>query len=89
METTFKHRDVEEPKNIDSTLLDISELRDNMSKGIYDGNKNQDSDKVQKVTPIVKKSIASSSIVSLISEQHCNKLLLVARISSCRLVSFF
>ena len=62
-DTTAKQRllssveDVGEPKNIDSTLLDISESRDNRSKGIYDGNKDQDSDKVQKVTPIVKKSL--------------------------------
>ena len=47
--------DTEESENIDSSLLDPSEVRDNRSKGIHDGNKDEDSDKDQKVTPIVKK----------------------------------
>ena len=47
--------DTEESENIDSSLLGPSEVRDNRSKGIHDGNKDEDSDKDQKVTPIVKK----------------------------------
>ena len=39
--------DAEEPVNVDSTLLDPSEARDNRSKGIYDGNKDQDSEELK------------------------------------------
>ena len=48
--------DAEEPMNVDSTLLDPSEARDNRNKGVYDGNKDPDNERVRKVTPVVKKN---------------------------------
>ena len=36
------------------TLLDPSEARDNMNKGIYDDNKDADSERVCKVKPVIK-----------------------------------
>ncbi len=33
--------------NVDSALLDPSEARDNRSKGIYDGNKDQESEELK------------------------------------------
>ena len=38
--------DAEEPKNVNLMLPDPSEGKDNRSKGIYDGNKDKNCDKV-------------------------------------------
>lgn len=38
--------DIEEPESVDSTFRDPLEARDKRSKGIYDGNKDEDNDQV-------------------------------------------
>ena len=65
--------DAQEPANVDSTLLDPSEARDNRKNGIYDGNKDDESERVQKVTPVIKKIILQDSIVEHSRESHCNQ----------------